>query len=131
MPASIATTETIAKGASNAPTQFIEPNDHFLPDFNNAPFKLFHRLANHPLFQLPRLLELARTTRRDRPRDLYYDAGTDIRPDQRWDQMGPKHFVVEDALHRLETSGAWVTLHQAQKDPEYGALFYECKQKTA
>jgi hypothetical protein len=40
--------------------------------------------------------------------------------------MGPKPFVVEEALHRIETCGAWVTLHQAQKDPEYGALFYDC-----
>jgi len=65
-------------------------------------------------------------TRRDPPRDLYYDAGPDIRPDQRWDQMGPKPFVVEEALHRIESCGAWVTLHQAQEDPEYGELFHAC-----
>ncbi len=110
----------------SAPANFIEPNDRFRPDFNQLPFQFFHRLAEHPLFTLPRLLELARVTRRDRPRDLYYDAGPDIRPDQRWDQLGPKPFVVEEALHRIETCGAWVTLHQAQKDPEYGTLFYEC-----
>jgi len=106
--------------------QYIEPNDCFQPDFNRKPFPFFHGLAGHPLFQLPRLLELAKVTRRDRPRDLYYDAGPDIRPDQRWDQMGPKPFMVEEALHRIETCGAWVTLHQAQEDPEYGALFHEC-----
>jgi hypothetical protein len=111
---------------TSAPLQFVEPNDRFRPDFNRLPFQFLHRLADHPLFALPRLLELARTTRRDRPRDLYYDAGPDIRADQRWDQMGPKPFMVEEALHRIETCGAWVTLHQAQKDPEYGALFYEC-----
>jgi hypothetical protein len=112
--------------ATSAPVRFIEPNGHFRPDFNRLPFQFFHRLTNHPLFALPRLLELAQATRQERPRDLYYDAGPDIRPDQRWDQMGPKPFVVEEALHRIETCGAWVTLHQAQKDPEYGALFYEC-----
>ena len=85
-----------------------------------------HNLVNHPLFTLPRLLELAKTTRRDRPGDLYYDAGPDVRPDQRWDQMGPKPFVVEEALHRIETCGAWVTLHQAQQDPEYGEVFDDC-----
>jgi hypothetical protein len=106
--------------------QFIEPNDRFRPDFNRLPFQFFHRLADHPLFKLPRLLELARATRRDRPYDVYYDAGPDIQVGQRWDQMGPKPFVVEEAVHRIETCGAWVTLHQAQKDPEYGALFYEC-----
>ena len=62
-----------------ANVHFIEPNDQFRPDFNRLPFQFLHRLADHPLFTLPRLLELARTTRRDRPHDLYYDAGPDIR----------------------------------------------------
>ncbi len=106
--------------------QFIEPNEKFQPSFNLDSFEFRHRLTDHPLFQLPRLLELARVTREQRPRDLYYDAGRDIRVDQRWDQMGPKEFPVEEALHRIENCGAWVTLHQAQEDPEYGALFHEC-----
>jgi hypothetical protein len=106
--------------------RYIEPNDDFRPHFNRTPFQFFHGLANHPLFALPRLLELARETRQKRPRDMYYDAGKDIRIDQRWDQMGPKPFDVEEALVRIENSGAWITLHQAQKDPEYAELFYQC-----
>jgi hypothetical protein len=112
--------------AASSSAQFIQPNDRFRPDFNLLPFQFFHRLADHPLFKLPRLLELARTTRQERPYDVYYDAGSDIGAGQRWDQMGPKPFAVEEAVHRIETCGAWVTLHQAQKDPEYGVLFYEC-----
>ena len=107
-------------------TRFIRPNDEFRPHFNKAPFQFLHNLADHPLFTLPRLLQLAKTTRQERPRDLYYDANSKVRVDQRWDQMGPKPFVVEEALDRIENSGAWVTLHQAQKDPEYGALFHQC-----
>jgi hypothetical protein len=90
------------------------------------PFQFFHGLADHPLFTLPRLLELAKTTKETRPKDLYYDAGKDIGIGQRWDKIGPKPFPVDEALHRIENSGAWVTLHQAQKDPEYGELFYAC-----
>ena len=106
--------------------KFIQPGDVFRGSFNRSPFEFQHKLAGHPLFALPRLLELARATREQRPRDLYYDAGSDIRVNQRWDQIGPKQFPVEEALHRIENCGAWVTLHQAQKDPEYGALFHEC-----
>jgi len=40
--------------------------------------------------------------------------------------MGSKPFIVEEALHRIENSGAWITLHQAQKDPEYAEPFDEC-----
>jgi hypothetical protein len=107
-------------------TYYIKSNDDFRPRFNREPFPFFHTLADHPLFTLPRLLQLAKTTRQERPRDLYYDAGNTVRVDQRWDQMGPKPFVVEEALDRIENCGAWVTLHQAQKDAEYGALFHQC-----
>lgn len=106
--------------------QFIQSNEDFQPNFDRAPFQFFHGLADHPLFTLPRLLELAKATKQTRPKDLYYDAGKDIGIGQRWDRIGPKPFPVDEALHRIENSGAWVTLHQAQKDPEYGVLFHQC-----
>jgi hypothetical protein len=106
--------------------QLIQPGDEFREKFDRMPFQFFHGLADHPLFTLPRLLELAKTTKETRPKDLYYDAGKDIGIGQRWDKIGPKPFPVDEALHRIENSGAWVTLHQAQKDPEYGELFYAC-----
>ena len=59
---------------------YIRPNEHFRPDFNQKPFAFLHNLVNHPLFTLPRLLELAKATRRDRPGDLYYDAGPTFAP---------------------------------------------------
>lgn len=113
----------------NSPTvptaYMIEPSDEFLPQFNRRPFQFEHTLANHPLFTLPRLLELAKSTQQNRPKDLYYDAGESVRVDQRWNQMGPKP-PVEEALAGIEKSGAWITLHQSQKDPEYGELFNQC-----
>jgi hypothetical protein len=115
--------QTISKNGSAV--RYIQPNDDFRPYFNRTPFEFFHGLADHPLFTLPRLLELAKVTQRTRPDDLYYDAGADIRVGQRWDQMGPKP-PVEEALQRIENSGAWITLHQSQKDPEYGELFHQC-----
>jgi hypothetical protein len=106
-------------------SRMITPNSHFRPRFNRGPFEFFHGLAQHPLFTLPRLLELAKATREKRPNDLYYDVGADVKIGSRWDQMGPKP-PVEEAVKNIENSGAWVTLHQAQKDPEYGAVFHRC-----
>jgi hypothetical protein len=108
-----------------ASAHMVEPSDEFRPHFNRRPFQFEHTLANHPLFTLPRLLELAKSTQRNRPKDLYYDAGDAVRVDQRWNQMGPKP-PVEEALAGIEKSGAWITLHQSQKDPEYGELFRQC-----
>jgi hypothetical protein len=108
-----------------APTRLIQPSDIFASHFNRQSFELFHGLAHHPLFSLPRLLDLAKDTQKHRPGDLYYDAGSDVRVDQRWNQMGPKP-PVEEALRRIDTSGAWITLHQSQKDPEFGQIFDQC-----
>jgi hypothetical protein len=97
----------------------------FRRQFNRASFEFQHRLVGHPLFELPRLLELARDTSRARPKDLYYDAGN-VRVDQRWDQTPRASFSVEEALERIEHCGAWIILHKADKDPEYAALLNQC-----
>jgi hypothetical protein len=97
----------------------------FRRQFNRASFEFQHRLVDHPLFELPRLLELARDTSRVRPKDLYYDAGN-VRVDQRWDQTPRASFSVEEALERIEHCGAWIILHKADRDPEYAALLRQC-----
>lgn len=93
----------------------------FTENFNRRSFALAHHLSSHPLFQLPELLEMAKRTAATRPYHLYYDAG-DIRVDQRWDQVPRKTFSAQDALHRIETAGAWIILKHAQRDPKYRVL---------
>ena len=115
----------IASAVSQLSSSCIEPNEDFRPKFNRVPFPFSHHLENHPLFELPRLLQLARSTREKRPGDLYYDAG-DIQIGQRWDQTGPKPFPVEEALDRIEHAGAWIILSRAERDPEYGELLNRC-----
>src|SRR5438105_13466669 len=44
----------------------------FREHFNSRHFVLHHQLTGHPLFELPRLIELARDTAAKRPDDLYY-----------------------------------------------------------
>ena len=113
----------------SSPTQlrrvFEADPEEFRRQFNRASFEFQHRLVGHPLFELPRLLELARDTARERPKDLYYDAGK-VRVDQRWDQTPRASFSVEEALERIENCGAWIILHKADKDPEYAALLNQC-----
>src|ERR1700678_485946 len=73
----------------------------FRRQFNRASFEFQHRLVGHPLFDVPRLPDLARDTSRDRPKDLYYDAGN-VRVDQRWDQTPRASFSIEETLERIE-----------------------------
>ena len=72
----------------------------------------------HPLFQLPKLLELAERTLKNRPKEIYYDAG-DVSVEQRWDAIPKKPFSAVEAMQRVETCGAWFIFRSAQNDPEY------------
>jgi hypothetical protein len=94
----------------------------FQEHFNRASFQFAHHLAGHPLFELPRLLELAK--RLPEP-DVYFDAG-DIRVDQRWDQIPPTRLSVEQLMDRIENAGAWILLRGAHKHPRYDDLLEQC-----
>ena len=96
----------------------------FRRDFDRASFVFTHRLADHPLFTMDRLLALAKEMAED-PSDVYFDAG-DVRVDQRWDQVAPCNLSLDELLRRIENAGAWIILRRAEKDPEYAALLDEC-----
>jgi hypothetical protein len=90
--------------------------------FNRLSFEVSHRLSSHPLFQLPKLLELAERTVKSRPEDLYFDMGK-VQTGQRWDQIPEAGFSAVDAMQQLESSDAWFLFKHAQRDPEYKELF--------
>jgi hypothetical protein len=90
--------------------------------FNRQSFEVSHRLSSHPLFQLPKLLQLAERTARSRPDDLYFDMG-EVRPGQRWDQIPEATFSAVEAMQQLESADAWFIFRHTQRDPEYKELF--------
>jgi hypothetical protein len=90
----------------------------FRQNFNRGSFQFGHELPHHPLFELPRLLELANMLPEA---DVYYDAG-DIRVNQRWDQTPRTDLSVDQLIDRIENAGAWILLRGTHKDPRYAAL---------
>ena len=93
--------------------------DRLSSGFDREHFEITHSLAEHPLLQIPELMELADRTKKTRPGGIYYDAGKDIRVDQRWDQMPAKQFSVVETMERIETCGAWLLFKDVQNDPKY------------
>lgn len=93
----------------------------FRENFNRQAFEVRHSLAQHPLLQMPQLLALAERTVKQRPKDIYYDAG-EIQIDQRWKDCPRHEFSAAEALHRIENCGAWIIFRSAQHDPEYRIL---------
>jgi hypothetical protein len=92
----------------------------FRQNFDRRPFCFTCNLANHPLFELPRLIELAEFLRRD-PHNTAFDAG-DIKVEQRWNQRPRIPFTLREALDRLDCAGAWVILKHSEISPEYGEV---------
>jgi hypothetical protein len=87
-------------------------------------FAVSHRLADHPLFSLEALMLLAERTLAQRPADLYYDMGK-VSVEQRWRDIGKGPFSPQEALARIESSGAWFIFRAAQRDPDYRELFQQ------
>ena len=75
-------------------------------------------MKDHPLFQLPRLVALAKSMPRDR---IEYNSGkvaVGARP-----QDVPKIAMpAEDVIRSIETADAWLVIKMVEHDPEYRAL---------
>jgi hypothetical protein len=95
----------------------------FADKFNKRHFLVEHHLQGHPLFEIPRLLELAKEVADKWPDDLYYDSGV-TNVGARWEMNTA--FPVDEAIHNIESCGAWVDLKSAERNPEYGEVLDSC-----
>ncbi len=90
--------------------------------FDKEPFHLQHRLVDHPLLQLPRLIKLAQSLPEH---SVEYNAGN-LGVNQDPTQMPRTGLPVSETLHRIESSGSWMVLKNVEQDSEYAALLDEC-----
>ena len=106
-------------------------DDLFRAYFDRYPFKVEHALIDHPLLQLPRLVELARSIRSP---ILYFNANQQINQvdvsaandaskrtfvDRKLDR--PSQSAV-DTIMQIESCSAWMQLRDIGADPDYAAL---------
>src|SRR5579862_3701717 len=102
--------------------------DLFTGYFDRYPFKITHNLVRHPLLQLPRLIELARSL----GHPILYFRG-DHAINQVDDESKEKRTFVDRKLARpdlspvqtlaqIESCRAWMQLRDVGADPEYAAL---------
>jgi hypothetical protein len=89
---------------------------------NARPFMIAHRLSNHPLFELPRLIELACMLPEN---DVEFSSGNV--PVELDPSKTPRTGLsIEETLRRIDTCGAWMVLKWVERDPEYRALLNDC-----
>jgi hypothetical protein len=96
--------------------------ERFRHNFSRRGFMIEHRLAQHPLFELPRLIELSRHLPEQ---DVSYHSG-DV-PLTTVLHQGPRNGLsVEETIRRIEECRSWMVLKHVEQDPEYAALLNQC-----
>lgn len=94
----------------------------FKDKFNREPFMVGHTLADHPLFALSRLVELAQSLPEN---NVKYTAG-DVSVDQGL-YKGPRNGLsVTDTIRQIEECNSWMVLKFVEDDPEYRDLLHQC-----
>jgi hypothetical protein len=90
--------------------------------FDRKPFLVRHRLDHHPLFELPRLLQLAQLLPKE---NIEYNAG-DL-PLSLGDHPTPGNGLsVDETLRRIRDCRSWMALKNVEQDPEYATLLEQC-----
>jgi len=95
--------------------------EHFRTHFNQTPHLIRHNLGDHPLFTLPRLIELARRLPEEH---VEYNAGN-IPISINWHKTPPTGLSIEETIRRIEECCSWMFLKRVELDPEYKAALDE------
>jgi hypothetical protein len=107
------------------PRIFNHSSGELAEQFNRLPFALSHNLADHPLFELPRLVELAKTLWGLAGAKVLFNEG-DASFDSRWDEIPRKALSFIEGIRGIHQSGSWVLLKSIQEDPEYQMCIEQC-----
>lgn len=98
----------------------------FRDGFDRQPFTVAHGLAGHPLFALPRLVELARALPENQVEYNAADVPVSLDP-----QLAPRTGLSpEETVRRIEECNSWLVLKNVERDPEYGQLLERCLEEV-
>lgn len=95
---------------------------HFREHFNRRPFTIGHHLVEEPLFQLDRLVQLARDLPEE---DIEYNAGNV--PVSLDPSLTPRTGLSpEETVRRIAECQSWLVLKHVERAPAYRALLDRC-----
>lgn len=101
----------VAAGHRGQPL-LIEPKT-FRDNFNRKPFSVGHRLVDHPLLSLPRLIQLAQRLP---------ESQVTVRGMPQWQSA----LSLDEVIRRIEDGKCWMLLKRVEQDPEYQSLLDSC-----
>jgi len=90
--------------------------------FNRRPFTIGHHLVDHPLFTLPRLIELSQVLPE---RKVEYNSGE--LPVSQDPKSTPRNgLAIDETIRRIEECRSWMVLKNVELDGEYAELLQQC-----
>jgi len=90
--------------------------------FDRRPFLIRHRLVDHPLFALPRLMELSRALPAD---NVEYNAGNI--PISLAPELTPRNGLsADETIRRIAECKSWLVLKYVEHDADYRDLLNRC-----
>lgn len=87
-------------------------------NLHKKPFQIKHELADHPLFTLPALVDLAAKMPRDK---LEYNGG-DLQPGQSFETIPRLDMSAGEVIDRIENHNAWMVIKRVDEIPQYRAV---------
>jgi len=113
----------ISRSTEGSPPELLKiDGETFRARFNRTPFHIQHQLANHPLFDLRRLVALSRRLPEESVK--YNGAGIPISTPL---YDGPRTGLsTEETIRQIEECGSWMVLKNVEIDPEYRELLDRC-----
>lgn len=96
--------------------------DAIRAQFERGPFLISHTLCDHPLLQLPRLIELATALP---PSEVEFN-NADIPLDQEYLKTPQNGLSISETLNQIENCRSWMVLKHIEHDPAYRQLLLEC-----
>jgi hypothetical protein len=94
----------------------------FQRSFGKRPFLVRHELSEDPLFEIERLLQLARDLPEDRVEYNSGELGVHTEPD-RTPHTG---LTAEETIRQIGECKSWLVLKNVEHDPAYRELLYRC-----
>jgi hypothetical protein len=95
--------------------------------FEREAFAIRHRLTDHRLLQLPRLIELATVL----PASSVEYNLADLPLDQDYLATPRNGLTIDQTLRQIEACKSWMVLKNVERDPPYKTLLDECLEEVA
>ncbi|MGH6822309.1 MAG: hypothetical protein ACRECP_03970 [Methylocella sp.] len=93
-----------------------DPDGQFIRNYNRRNFLFRHGLKDHPLFELPNLIELAK---RPAHVEAYWSNGK-VEPTDSWGTGRAPRLTLVDTIADIADNNSLVILKQVAQDPVYG-----------